>query len=354
MAYAGHRLLVDAHSCVAGRTTGMERFARAIVPELVRVHGAEAWSCGRGRVARALNGAMTWSGGDSALLFPTNPPLHWARRSMPRTLFVVHDITPLTAPALCQPRTVRGYERFLPRCLDTGQVAAVSRHTANALAAYFAIPTPPIIGNVVVPPPDVDGEVTEARPFFLAVGTIEPRKRYDALLNAYEAYRAARRDPFRLVVVGRAGWAPPATFHRLQQTPGVQWHARLDDHALWTLYRGALCVVTASEHEGFNMPAFEAMSVGTVAVVPAGSPPEDIRAVAPSLVRTFSPGGTGLADALIHADAEVEIAARSARAASFPHARYTAASVASRLAEQLMPTLHGVPANGNDDRTRTH
>jgi glycosyltransferase involved in cell wall biosynthesis len=326
----------------------MERFASNVVPRLVEAHGAIAWSLGRGRVARALNGSMSWRHAH-ALLFPTNPPFFWSPHQMHRTTFVVHDLTPLTAPALCQTRTVRSYTRFVPRCLEQGRVVAVSQRTAEDVADFFAVPVPPVIGNVVVAPPQ---ERSGASPSddawavtggFLAVGTVEPRKRYDALLDAYLRYRAERSVPLPLTVVGRLGWARPETVRRLRETPGVQWHAHLGDRALWALYRSALCVVTASEHEGFNMPAFEAMSVGTVALVPSGSPPEEIGAIAPSLLRTYRPGGTALSDAMVEAEREISCDARVSRATTFPHAHYTAASVASRLGALVFPALHGVP-----------
>ena len=54
------------------------------------------------------------------------------------------------------------------------------------------------------------------RPFVLFIGTIEPRKNIDLLLDAYEALPASVRQEFELVVAGPMGWAPAETAARVR------------------------------------------------------------------------------------------------------------------------------------------
>jgi len=100
------------------------------------------------------------------------------------------------------------------------------------------------------------------RPYILAVGTIEPRKNYDRLLDAYmkwfEEDGVLTPD---LVIVGRQGWLCDATIKRLNnliQTGKVHWLKNASDDQLADCYRQASVFTYLSVYEGFGYPPFEA------------------------------------------------------------------------------------------------
>jgi glycosyltransferase involved in cell wall biosynthesis len=95
--------------------------------------------------------------------------------------------------------------------------------------------------------------------YILAVGTIEPRKRYHLLLDAV----SRQPDGPRLIVVGQSGWQAADLEHRLRQVPTAVWLQDVDDARLRELYRAAIAVVIPSRAEGFGLPALEAMAAGT-------------------------------------------------------------------------------------------
>ena len=112
--------------------------------------------------------------------------------------------------------------------------------------------------------------------FLLAVGTIEPRKNYPRLLDAYASLRASRGESTPpLVVVGRTGWAYGDALERLRRAPGVVLLGHIDDAALLGLYRAAAALVFVSLYEGFGLPLLDAMVEGLPTLIGTrGSLPE--------------------------------------------------------------------------------
>lgn len=110
-----------------------------------------------------------------------------------------------------------------------------------------------------------DAEVSPVagRPFLLAVGVFDPRKRFDLLL---EVLARVRRDhPVQLVVAGSQGAFGPAVQAAVRRG-GLEPHVRLagfvSDAELIELYGSAACLVFTSAYEGFGLPVLEAMAAG--------------------------------------------------------------------------------------------
>ena len=100
-----------------------------------------------------------------------------------------------------------------------------------------------------------------AKPYVLFVGTIEPRKNIDTLLDAWENF--APRSEFDLVIAGPAGWASEKTLARLAAKPeGVRYLGYVTEAALPGLTAGATAFVYPSLYEGFGFPVAQAMAAG--------------------------------------------------------------------------------------------
>jgi glycosyltransferase involved in cell wall biosynthesis len=99
-----------------------------------------------------------------------------------------------------------------------------------------------------------------ATPYFLFVGTLEPRKNLPVLM---EAWREVRRDtPVDLVLAGRRR----ADFPALAEEPGLRIMGEVQDEKLVQLYSGALALVCPSLYEGFGLPVLEAMQCGACVI----------------------------------------------------------------------------------------
>ncbi|MGI8745998.1 MAG: glycosyltransferase family 4 protein [Bryobacteraceae bacterium] len=95
-----------------------------------------------------------------------------------------------------------------------------------------------------------------AAPYFLHVGTLEPRKNIGLLVDAWREVR--KRHHVNLVLVGRKR----EDFVELASEPGLQLLGEVPDQRLPELYSGALAVAYPSLYEGFGLPVLEAMQCG--------------------------------------------------------------------------------------------
>jgi glycosyltransferase involved in cell wall biosynthesis len=106
-------------------------------------------------------------------------------------------------------------------------------------------------------------------PFFVALGTIEPRKDHLLLLDVWAGFSAnlpAGATP-RLVILGRVGWGADAIVARLRMATGagqpILHLPDLPDAQVSALVAGASALLAPSRAEGFGLPATEAALLGT-------------------------------------------------------------------------------------------
>jgi glycosyltransferase involved in cell wall biosynthesis len=97
------------------------------------------------------------------------------------------------------------------------------------------------------------------------VGTIEPRKGVEVMLDAAEAIWA-RGHGVEFVVVGRPGWALPSLLSRLEEVAdadrGLTWLRAASDEDLTREYERADLLIMPSRGEGFGLPIVEALAHG--------------------------------------------------------------------------------------------
>lgn len=103
------------------------------------------------------------------------------------------------------------------------------------------------------------------RPYFLFVGTLEPRKNLTRLLAAFSQLPSHLKENIDLVIAGGAGWGNIDIKNKVKEL-GLDSHVRLlgyvDDQTLNTLYKYAEFLVMPSLYEGFGLPLIEAMAQG--------------------------------------------------------------------------------------------
>jgi glycosyltransferase involved in cell wall biosynthesis len=97
-------------------------------------------------------------------------------------------------------------------------------------------------------------------PYFLFLGTIEPRKNLEVLLDAWREVR--RLHSIDLVLAGRRRADVP----EIAEEPGLRLAGEVADTELAALYSGALALVYPSLYEGFGLPVLEAMQCGAAVI----------------------------------------------------------------------------------------
>jgi len=157
------------------------------------------------------------------------------------------------------------------------RVVAVPEAAAHWFRPVETVPTAPV----------------PAPPYFLFVGTLEPRKNLDMLLEAWREMR--RHHAVDLVLAGRRRADAP----EIPPEPGLRLAGEVADSELPALYSGALAFVYPSLYEGFGLPVLEAMQCG-----------------APVIASRAVEEAAG--DAAIYADTPRELAGALAEMASRP------------------------------------
>lgn len=112
--------------------------------------------------------------------------------------------------------------------------------------------------------PDTATEIFDqlsARPTFLMVGTIEPRKGQKQTVEGFNKLWAQGLDA-NLVIIGKQGWATEDLIKALRQHPEKDkhlfWLEGISDEYLEKVYASSTCLIAASEGEGFGLPLIEA------------------------------------------------------------------------------------------------
>lgn len=110
-------------------------------------------------------------------------------------------------------------------------------------------------------------------PYYLIVGTLEPRKNVEVFIRAYRDIlnTLVANVPYRrLVIVGGKGWKDSEIVRLINDAEQKGWLQRLgyvEDEDLPALYSGADVFFMPSRYEGFGMPVLEARYCGTPLVV---------------------------------------------------------------------------------------
>jgi alpha-1,3-rhamnosyl/mannosyltransferase len=190
----------------------------------------------------------------------------------------LYDAIPHMRPEWGNPRLrrtknvlLRAAARFADLVIVTSQAAVpeIVEHYRVSIDRIRVVPLGIDPGWFVRPAPADIRAVLAARGlsegYFLSVGTLQPRKNYEALLRAYDRLPPSIRSDRQLVIVGKYGWGAEALRAELverRRDGRCVWLDYEDDAALRALYAGAGAFVFPTWSEGFGLPALEALAAG--------------------------------------------------------------------------------------------
>jgi glycosyltransferase involved in cell wall biosynthesis len=275
-------------------------------------------------------------------------PLAWSGPAV----VTVHDLS-----FLLFPRSFAAANRlYLSRitaisCRRARRVIAVSQATAHDLTRLLGI-SPRRIDVIYNGVDSVffvrDPEAVAAfrrqagwpEQFILSLGTLEPRKNYGVLIEAYALYRQMSARPLPLLIAGGRGWDYEAIFTRVAQldlTPHVVFLGFVPAATLPWLYNAATLFVYPSRYEGFGLPVVEAMACGVPVITTRASSLPEVAGTAAWLLDPDDSEGLAQAMHVLTTDAGRREAMRQAGLEQARRFRWTetAAATAATYARVL-------------------
>lgn len=199
----------------------------------------------------------------------------WLRKTRQKPVFFVHDLIPITHPEYCRPGETLAHTQRMRLVLQTGAgVVANSQATLGSLAAFArqqALPMPPatvaLLAPAALPAPALPTRPL-ASPYFVVLGTIEPRKNHVLLLTLWRELVARwGADAPHLVVIGQRGWECENAVDLLERCEALRGHVHEVPHCpdaeLSRYLRHAQALLFPSFCEGYGMPLAEALQAGT-------------------------------------------------------------------------------------------
>lgn len=193
-----------------------------------------------------------------------------------KTALIIYDLGFLDHPEYMQEVNLRYLQTFCPSSIRRADlIITISEFTKQRLVELFPGITADIVVTPIPPPmaalPSKNTDLSDnlvskgivKDNYILYLGTIEPRKNIQSLLQAYRLLPESLKDTFSLVLAGGKGWKDEEILAGIEQcrNEGLKVIATgyITDDEKEALYAHASCFVLPSHYEGFGMPILEAM-----------------------------------------------------------------------------------------------
>ncbi|MBL8175929.1 MAG: glycosyltransferase family 4 protein [Bryobacterales bacterium] len=210
---------------------------------------------------------------EGADIFHASNQVHHAPRKALLTA-TIHDLTCWKMPELHTAANVAADQRFADRILKQAHgliaVSEATRQDAIELLGIDEVRIETIHSGVgdaffhvsVEEVLAIKEDLGLDKPYVLFVGTVEPRKNLDRLLDAWLGLPDDLRREFELVIAGPIGWAPETEKRLGAGAAGIRRLGYVAEEALPALTAGALLFAYPSIYEGFGFPVAQAMAAG--------------------------------------------------------------------------------------------
>jgi len=196
-----------------------------------------------------------------------------------RCVCFLHDLIPIDYPEYVQPGEQQRHRRVTQTITHWFDAVIVNSQSTAATFREFLLTELPsggsgpsihvaLPGVSAFPPPSGAANLPgpDSVPYFVVLGTIEPKKNHLLLLNLWTRLATTMVQPPRLHVIGARGWENEQAVDMLERSRRlhglVQEHNCLDDTAIGALLAHARALLLPSFMEGFGLPVAEALASG--------------------------------------------------------------------------------------------
>lgn len=239
---------LDHHIMVRGNYPGGESVRRFIhIPRLIK----------------KLNPDAVWE------------PCHIGPFRLPKKIkriLTIHDLTSILFP---HQHTFKNYfihKLLLPHSIRNADlILTPSQTTKKDIERLYEpkakIHVTPLGADHIKP---ANGEKPINAPYILYLGTIEPRKNLEMLIEIFDEIKKEEKIKHKLVLAGEIGWKSKKILKLAKNTPEVIIKKFVDENEKANLYKHADIFVYPSNYEGFGLPPQEALAHGTPVICSTG------------------------------------------------------------------------------------
>jgi glycosyltransferase involved in cell wall biosynthesis len=206
--------------------------------------------------------------------FDLDTHVEWTKRCDLRSVYMVHDLIPLTHSEFSSPHAIKRHRgRVINALRHASGILTNSEASAQDLRAFAEVqklPIPPILASWLAGETLTKSDTTpiQREPYFVCVGTIEGRKNHFMLLQIWRrlALRLGSSTP-RLVIIGQSGIQASHVTDMLARCEIIRPHVTVlkgcEDTELGSWIAGSRALLMPSFAEGFGLPVVEALEIGT-------------------------------------------------------------------------------------------
>jgi len=209
-----------------------------------------------------------------------------------KVITMVYDMVYKVYPETVNRKTLHMLNLSMEKaCRRADVIITVSYFSKSEIIKYLGVPPE----KIVVMPCGVDlnrfnpnygiDEITEVKVkygikenYFLYLGTLEPRKNIERLIEAYSLLKKRISSAPKLVISGKRGWLYKPIFEKVGKLnigDDIIFTDYVVENDVPLLLQGATAFIYPSLYEGFGLPPLEAMACGTPVIVSnAASLPE--------------------------------------------------------------------------------
>ena len=200
----------------------------------------------------------------------------------------IHDLSFIKYPQYAPDRVLKTYYKRIKTCLTWTQlILTVSENSKQDIIQFFGIhpdkifvtplgcryhPNKQLFCNSKDPyrhPIPHPQNQIHSQPYLLFVGTLEPRKNIEAIIQAFSYLKRHHNITHSLVLIGQNGWKYDSIFRAIDTCPwkdNIYHVSYVDDVSLAHYYQGASVFIYPSHYEGFGLPVLEALTLGVPVV----------------------------------------------------------------------------------------